>query len=474
MPPRGRMPESPPTPFPLPVAPQPAAIQPVTRQRNPGAPRLAKAVGRPARLTFLYFLWVIILFHPQWMLAAHGLHFLLKVPLFFFGVLAVLAFPRARAGIWLWPLLAVVLYGYATLPFTENFGHALAPTKLLLLYYILGVGTLALVRRPRDAVPIVLIVLVYQYVWWAGFGALPGRVPWDPAYRNYDGFGPLMVMGITSTAYAGFATKSKRLRRLAFATAIACVVGLVSTFARGAVLGAGLVLAVAWLRSPRKGVAAAGVVLVAIVVALSGMFLFSDADRGSDTNPNFFDEMLSIKGAVVNGTGEGTGRSVLWAIARMEFRQHPVFGVGQACYGVYAAGNFRPGQLPEPYTDNPGRLYNRAVHNVFYETLAERGSVGVVLYLWLLADFWRRNRRMKERKYAARWLAGCDGKFDLRALAIALETAMIGFLACGLFYNELTLPWLYSLVIVNAMLYDLSAGAASARRTRRRGAPASS
>lgn len=419
-------------------------------------------LGAGPVLWLVYVLWAITLFHPQWFLAAHGAHFALKIPVFLFVALAIATLMHARSGIWFPPLLVSVLLAFATLPLATNIPYALKPTKQLLIYYVLLVGTLRFVRTPRQAMPIVLMVLVFQFAWWSAIGDKNGLVAWDVVYSNYDSFGPLMVMGITSAAYAGLAARSRRMRRFAFLTAALCVVGLVSSFARGAVMAAGLVLFVAWLRSRRKGLALAGVLAAVVMVGITGELFFSNSNRGSDTNPDFIDEMLSIGPAVTAGTGEGTDRTVLWAVAWKEFLREPLIGVGQDCFGVYAARTFRPGQVGGPYSANPARLYDRAVHNTYFQTLAERGAIGTILFAWLFVDFWKRNRRLREPRAIARWAQASSGAYDLRALAVAIEAAMVGYLATSMFYNQLLqVSWLWSLLTVNLLLYKLSVGRAS-------------
>lgn len=421
-------------------------------------PRLevgARRVG--LGLGLVYVLWAIVLFHPQWFVAAHGARIALKIPTALFILLAVVTLLHAKPGIWYPPLLVSVLLAFVTLPFASNIAYAIKPTKQLLLYYVLLVGTLRFVRTPRQAMPVILMILVYQFTWWSVLGDRHGLVDWDVVYNNYDSFGPLMVMGITSAAYAAFATRSKWIRRLALLTAALSVVGLVSSYARGAVMAAGLVLLVAWMRSRRKGLALAGVLAAVVMVGVTGELFFSNSNRGSDTNPDFIDEMLSIGAAVSAGQGEGTDRTVLWAIAWQEFLEQPLFGVGQDCFGVYAAGHFRPGQVGGPYRDNPGRLYNRAVHNTYFQTLAERGAIGTIVFAWLFVDFWRRNRRLRNPRAMARWAHRCGGAYDLRALAVAVEAAMVGYLATSMFYNQLLqVNWLWALLVVNLLLDKLS------------------
>src|SRR5207248_2644747 len=110
--------------------------------------------------------------------------------------------------------------------------------------------------------------LMWQYIWWAIWGSAKGAVRWHPDLGNYDSFGPLMCIGIGTCYYYGLAVHSRKQRILAFAGSLACVFGLVSSYARGAVLAGAGVFFWLWLRSPRKGMATAVVFVGLIAVGI--------------------------------------------------------------------------------------------------------------------------------------------------------------------------------------------------------------
>lgn len=442
-----------PTTRPVLGARQPAGVvASLTRGARPGRHRLVGS-RTPRTLLFVYALWAIVLFEPQWWLASFGPAAIRQVPTPLFAILLLLVLDRVSDRTWYAPLVALTVFTAATAPFTLNVGFALTPVKQLVLYTVLAAGSLTCIRTPRQAVPVLLMLLLVQFLWWGLHGALPGRVIWHYANTNYDGFGPLMVIGMGSSAYVALALPRGRMRKLAILSFCICLVGLTSSFARGAILSAGLVLAFGWIRAPRKELATAGVVLALLLVVAVGLTIFADADRG-DAQRSLFAEMSTVSRDIDEGTGED--RRELWGAAWDVFVANPVAGVGANNFGPYAAQYFQVGDLGGAYGENPARLYDRALHSTFFQILSEYGALGTMIFVWLMVDFWRRNARLRTRRYVSAWNTAVAGRLDLRYVALGLESAMVAYWATGFFYNQLFLPWLYSLLIANLLLYRIT------------------
>jgi len=277
-------------------------------------------------------------------------------------------------------------------------------------------------------------------------------VAWHPVFDNYDSFGPLMVLGTACALHFGFAARSRPMGYFALAVAAVCAVGLVSSYARGAVLAAGFVLAFMLYRSPNKRAAMGGVALAVVVVVFSGIFLFTDVDRGWDSQRSFFAEMGTVSRDVDAGTGED--RRVLWEAAWVVFRENPILGVGAENFGPFAASYFRRGTVRGMYAANPATLYDRKLHSSYFQILCEFGIVGSLLFLWLLVDFWKRNAALRTPPYRAAWYAATGGDYDLRWLALGLESGMVAFWSTAVFYNQLFTPGLYALLTANALLHS--------------------
>jgi O-antigen ligase len=403
----------------------------------------------------LYFVWLMLLFQPHWWIVSLGALWARRVPTLLLALLALLLLIRLKVREWYFPLLMLVLFAVLTTPFAVNPAYAKEPAKALLLYWLVAIATLSLVRTPRQAIPILLMLGVFQFAWWGALGAKNGLVSWHPVLGNYDDFGAAMVIGMACALGFGFAARSRPLRYFGFAVAAVCAAGVVSSFARGAFLAAAFVMAFMLYRSPNKRAAAAGVALAAGAVALAAMVLFGDAGvraegKGTNTAHTFFAEIGTISRDFNAGTG--ADRRVLWRAAWEVFLQHPVLGVGAENFGPFAAGYFRPGTVGGIYAKNPATLYDRKLHNGYFQSLSEFGTVGTLLFVLLVVDFWKRNGALRTQRYRAAWDAATGGRYDLRWLALGLESGMVAVCASAVFYNQLFEPWLYVLLTANILL----------------------
>lgn len=401
-------------------------------------------------LLYLYVVWAFVIFDPHRYLAAIGpgvFHRTMTVMFYLLILLIVIQAPAIADWIrgWMlyWPFLIYLLVSAVTVPFAYNIGNARGTVQSLLLFYLLAFATLVFVRNPRQTLPI-LLLFPLQYVWWAWHAKMTGLVRWHPAYANTDGFGPLVVMGMGICFYFALAAESKRLKWLGFFLAAYCVLGVVASFARGAVLSAGAVVLYIWLRSQRKVLTGAAVVVSIAVLLASIQVLYP--------NGEFW---LEMKTAFTEGTELGTGgdRWELWRAAYEVFRQRPVFGVGAANFGPFAAAHFGYGEI-SGYA-NPGMLYDRNLHSVYLQVFSEFGAVGSLAFLLLLFDFWRRNRALRRPQSLQVWSQHVGDKFDLTNLSLALELGMVAFLVTGFFYAQLYNHWLYTLLAANLMLYGV-------------------
>jgi O-antigen ligase len=369
--------------------------------------------------------------------------------------LTLLLRPPSRG--WALPLLAYVVFITITMPLAVNRGSAYGPIKAMIVFYVLAVATLAWVKDARQARPIILLFFVGQFLWWGVFGVVNGAVVWHANLSNYDGYGPMMVMGIGLAFYFGLAAGNQRLRWLGFAVAALSVAGVVGSFARGAVLGAIAVVGYIWMRWPQKGRATLALLASAIIVVVTGSLL-TDVARGGDPDSpkGFFSDFMTVtKELDSESGGSSNDRRMLWSTAVVIFEQSPVIGAGVGNFGPAAAA-LPPQMFAGWDMDNPARLWDRALHSSYYQVLCEGGLVGCLLYLWILIDFFRRNAALRTQHALLRWRALSGGEFDLRYLAWGLEAGMVGFLSTSLFYNQLYVHWLYTLFIINTLLYRLT------------------
>ena len=410
-------------------------------------------------LAVVFSLWVVVLFNPDMYLARNGQLFWRSLPNLLYLVLVGLvlneALRRPRNFIYV-PLLVYLGAVLLMVPFAVHTGLARQwAVKILLLYYALAVGSLALIRTPDKASFLCLLFLL-QFLWFfiqsdltSGLspGQKAGGVPWHPELNNEDGFGPLMLIGMAYSFYFGQAVRSKTLRWLAFSIAAMSLVGVIASFARGAVIGLAVVAAYAWVRSPRKGKASLALLLGIAVLFVATAVLFPGGA--------FWAEMRSI---TAEGTSSGTGadRWALWQIGLKVFLRRPIFGVGAGNVGIFAYYNFDPADLVGVYAVNRGALWNKTLHNIYIQVLSESGLVGFIAFIVMIIDFWRRNIALRSSAMVRAWQTATDRRLDLRTLSLGLEAAMVGYLVTGVFYHQLYIHWLYSLLTINVVLFEVA------------------
>lgn len=434
--------------------PAPGAPPRSVRGRSAAALRGALRAERPdGQLRLVYALWFTILFDWQFFLAEHGLGPIVRVPLILVALLAfsMVLDPHPPAD-WLWGIMAWVGATAINLPWAYNRGNIMPILRAMILYYLVALGVMKSVKTPRQAIAIFFLLCVGQYLWWGVMGIKDGMVTWHPNLANFDGYGPLMVIGVGPAYFYGMSVPKGRRRNLAFFASALCVIGVVSAFARGSTLTLVVTVAHIWLRSPRKG-RTAGILAVGFALVLIASSLIDGSTRGDDTKSNFWEEM----GTMFDDSNGSTGsdRETLWAAATIVFKAHPVLGVGAENFGPAAVTLIKPGDIPGAAWDsNPYQLYARALHSNYYQLASEYGILGFTVLGFLLYQFWKRGREIRRLGDAATWRAA-GGIEDPRMLAIGLEVGMGAYLVSGFFYNQLFTSWLFSYVIANTLLYTL-------------------
>jgi O-antigen ligase len=395
-------------------------------------------------LLLVYTMWVLLLLEPEWWLASFGAEPLKRIPSLLFLIAVGVVLAKADRRCLYWPMALFLVSHMITLPFVTNRGYALGALKFVLMFYVLLVASAATIDTARKALPLLAIYLV-QFAWWSIHGLPDGRVGWHSTLSNEDGFGPVMVVGMAFAGVFALGARSKGARIGAILVATLSTIGLVASFARGAVLSAALVLVTVWLRSPRKLAMFVGVLFVVGTIVIASHMLFPDGF--------FWTEMQSITGGFQDPTGADRGN--LWRAGWRVFLQSPLFGVGPANFGAYAAEHFGFGDAPGFYED-PAHLYGRNLHNIYVQVLSEQGLIGVAVFLFILVDFVRRNRSLRTKSALERWDKATNGRLDLRWISLGLEGAMVGYLATGVFYDQLYTSSLYSLVALNFILYSVT------------------
>ena len=433
------------------------------RPRPPGAawPRpVAAPRARRRVLTFseayMFGFWVLVLTDVhRWLAdAPRGPHILMANKAMTFAFIPVILMILAKG-----PELAARLNKVVWYPFFLTFLAASALSVVnavypaiawqsirgTMAYYFLAVGTLMFLNSPRHVVTLIMLV-TGQYIWWGFESGISGAVWWHPFYANYDGYGPLVLVGMPLCFFVGMAAKARWIRNVCFFLAAFCVLGIVTSYARAVVICAIPVAAMMWWRSPNRKQMTAAITAGVAVLIIAANTLFP---------PGFF--WNEISSAFTEGKDEGTGedRWELWTAAFQVFELYPIIGSGAENVGYAARRGFENGQITGTgyYAENPRRIGGRALHNTPLQILSENGLVGFVCFFAMIIDFWRKNAKLRSRRFEEQWQTVTGGEFVLKPVAMGLEGAMLAYLATSLFYNQLymSIPWV--LLVLNLLLY---------------------
>jgi O-antigen ligase len=364
-----------------------------------------------------------------------------RVPLLIAAFLAVRVSMAWQKQAVHWPLVVfTVMHVFASV-FAENSGMARSPAKFLLYVCLFFAGTVIYADSARKATTLLQILLL-STIWFGVQGLGNGRVNWHPLMSNEDSYGPLMVIMLPLAYFYSVATESARWRwisRLAFLIALA---GAVISFAKGAALAAGLVLLYMLFRSPRRG-RFIGMLALAVAAALTIATFATFTEAGTGLIKGFsIDRYLAELGSSKEGDDTRTG---LWMAAVTVFRYSPLFGVGAGNFGVVA--NVVAYEEVRKL-DIPG-VYMITVHNPHFQILAEEGLIGMVCWFLILWSIHRWIRQIRAPGAQEEWQRRGGGPLNLRLVSYGLEGMLLAFLGTSIFYNQLYIHWIWSLMTIS-------------------------
>jgi len=209
------------------------------------------------------------------------------------------------------------------------------------------------------------------------------------------------------------------------------ILGVIFTYSRGGFLGLIAVILMINYRSEKKFTS---VIVTVMFAAMIVLFFTPEAykDRVSTINDSEEERDNSVK-----------GRIHFWKVAISIANDNPLFGVGPQCYSdVYNRYDTSGGYFGT----------NRAVHNSFFQMLADNGYIAFGLYVSLIIISIRTCQRL--RKYAKpredlSWIVNCANIFEI---------SLIGFCVSGFFlslaYGDLVYHLFFIISSFNELAYS--------------------
>jgi O-antigen ligase len=230
-------------------------------------------------------------------------------------------------------------------------------------------------------------------------------------------------------AFYEFERQSGRRRWVCAAIGALLVIAIVRSFSRGGFVALATAGLYCWLASGRK-------LRALVAVGLAGLVVFLAASDRGRTGESYFERLSSS-----TQTDEGTAefRRFLWATARNMWKAHPILGVGGGNF-PYLVGEYQPLDFDKPqYLEQ--NWTGTAVHSVYFQVLAEHGSVGILLLGYIIWAHYQTIRRL--RRAAARSGTPPEVRRDAEMYGGALGGAIAGYCAAGAFLSVAYYPYLW-------------------------------
>jgi O-antigen ligase len=246
-------------------------------------------------------------------------------------------------------------------------------------------------------------------------------------FSNSADFGVAMCVAwalATMLLFAGIKTFWR------FALLLVSIVILASILvcgSRGAVVGAACVALAAWVKSPKKRVAA---VVMAMLLVLGIIYVLPTAS---------VERFHSAKNW--NADRTASQRIFLWKEGLRMLRDHPLLGVGLS--------NFLPVRLDHYVDPADSNTRGSVPHSLYIQALSELGLAGTLPLVVLWVSILALNARTRKH------LLACDienrRSFEY-CLAIGLDLALVGYLSSGAFVAVLYYPHLWILAGLSVAL----------------------
>lgn len=403
---------------------------------------------------FLISAWVIRLLKPEWVLAYYipglgplkSIASILLYALILYAILAYTNHLKFDPAFGLY--ICAILCSTVLAQFTGLARKGLESVVEHYLFYAVNLAAISALAKDTELIDRILKVYLGAFVFYGISGIVfKGLVPFHVLLNNEDAFGPFMAFAMPFALLLAF--REKRVNYWTLGVAALCSVGLVASFARGAFLSFCCSVFFVWLRSSNKG-------SMTLVFSL-GAILFVGATSVLFDPGAYWDEMSTINQSLHDEKQEG--RHFLRKKALELYSDNLVFGVGPRNFGpslvtVTSESEARARGV------HSAHYWNRVTHSVYFQILAELGTVGAVTYMLVLIWFWRKCRHLQ--KACKPYLDSADLKAHERRVstarriyytALALESAMVSFLISGLFYDLLFYHWFVDILILNSMLY---------------------
>jgi putative inorganic carbon (HCO3(-)) transporter len=346
-------------------------------------------------------------------------------------VLVIVLWLSARNRPWSGILTAQVLFLAVCLqaiPFAWNNFAAYITARTIFGYLGIALGLSWLLATPTTFRKVAWAwLLIMGYVAMYGIlhgGKGPGAMLGD---ENDLALGCATAFPL---AFYGFERLSGRRRWLCAGIGALLVIAIVLSFSRGGFVALVVVGVYCWIASRHK-------LRALLVVVVATLILIVAAPDAGRTGESYVDR---IKSMFDTEAGTAEGRRFLWAAARNMWRAHPILGVGGGNFS-FLVGQYQPADFEKAeYFDRDWS--GTVTHSVYFQVLAEHGSVGALLMAYIVIAHLLTIRRVRRLARSHPNLPA-EVSRDADLYGGALGGAMVGYCAAGAFLSVAYYPYLW-------------------------------
>ncbi|MBZ0270362.1 putative O-glycosylation ligase, exosortase A system-associated [bacterium] len=301
--------------------------------------------------------------------------------------------------------------------------------KIFVIYFLV-IGLANTTRRLTQLSWIIALSVGYLGVWankqyfFSGVYVVGGP---GHTLRDENDFAMFLVMSLPFMWFMMRSTKHLVLRAVLLGLMPATIHAVMLTYSRGGFLGLCATLAFVAVREKNK--------VLSTMAVLAGI-IFWAAFAGQD----YQDRIGSIDDYEEDGSA--TGRIESWETGSRMLAANPVFGVGLKRYvEAYPAYATKPGEKA------------REAHNSWVQLGAESGIFALLAYGMLIFAAFRSFRRIDRRTALLPEVAA----ERIRALSLAFQGALVGYLVCGFFLSMEDQEFFYLIIALSQLLDRTSA-----------------
>ncbi|HYE37946.1 putative O-glycosylation ligase, exosortase A system-associated [Methylocaldum sp.] len=235
--------------------------------------------------------------------------------------------------------------------------------------------------------------------------------------------GLALIMTIPLLRYLQLSVEQQRLKQGLGLAILLCVISIVGTQSRGALLGLAAMIFFLIAKSRKKGL-----LILVLIVSIPTIIAFMPE--------SWHARMSTIK--TYEQDDSAMGRINAWTMA-FNLAKDRIMGGGFEC--------FRPITF-SLYAPNPDDVHD--AHSIYFEILGEHGFVGLALFLLLWVSGWRAASaaiRIAKRSDETRWISDLCSMIQVSLIGYATAGAFLGLAYFDLYYNLLAI-----LVLCTAIL----------------------